>query len=139
MPLSIHKRDVGRYPDTRCPICLDHITCATVVQCGHTFCENCIAAWLEEKRGCPTCPTCRSMVHGRPVRSLLLDDLLTERLRETLSANDFEEWREKTVEFIRLKKEFEDAEHHTRKRKRYKEIIELVVGTIQLVGRQGAP
>jgi hypothetical protein len=72
-------------------------------------------------------------VHERPVRSLLLDDLLTERLRDSLSAGDFRDWTANTHEFIRQKNEFEDTERRTRKRMRCREVLEFVIGTMQVI------
>lgn len=113
--------------ETTCAICLDHITCATVVGCGHTFCENCIAAWLEDHS---SCPTCRGRVLGSPVQSMLLDSLLRERLRERLSDSEFREWTDKEREFTRLKKEYIEGRERERAKKRCKRAFAEMLGFI---------
>lgn len=41
-----------------CTICQENIENKTQLQCGHTFCRDCIAKWLGE---CDhRCPTCRA-------------------------------------------------------------------------------
>jgi len=43
-----------------CTICFDEPKCFTKLDCGHTFCEECIYTWLIEDPSCPTCRTKQS-------------------------------------------------------------------------------
>ena len=41
---------------TKCTICLDQMTNpATLKPCGHQFCKECIAKWLQKSSACPDC------------------------------------------------------------------------------------
>mmetsp|Transcript_55323 Transcript_55323/g.130603 ORF Transcript_55323/g.130603 Transcript_55323/m.130603 type:complete len:115 (+) Transcript_55323:74-418(+) len=50
--------------DLDCSICLDLMHNAHVLDCGHTFCEDCIVDWMRRQR---TCPVCRTPIDGRPI------------------------------------------------------------------------
>jgi hypothetical protein len=61
-------------PDTEmnqlleCPLCMNPFVMAMTVQCGHSFCDECIHKWrLQEKRS--TCPTCRMEITTDPFRA----------------------------------------------------------------------
>eukprot|EP01080_Neovahlkampfia_damariscottae_P010339 gene10339-2753_t len=41
--------------DLDCPICLDVVESATVTQCGHIFCKECIIMQVNTNRICPIC------------------------------------------------------------------------------------
>lgn len=43
------------YESDDCPICLDPVTVATTISCGHVFCKACIVAALDVKQCCPMC------------------------------------------------------------------------------------
>lgn len=113
-----------RGSETLCPVCLDHIVSPTVVRCGHTFCENCIAAWLQADE---TCPMCRE-VCDTPTQSRLLDSLLRERLMQTLPAKEFSGWEDRCREFVRLKQEAQ--REHAARRKRARRLVEFVLESI---------
>lgn len=42
-------------PRDRCPICMDTISSAGVVGCGHEFCFDCIHRWASTENSCPLC------------------------------------------------------------------------------------
>eukprot|EP01122_Echinamoeba_exundans_P015947 TRINITY_DN7941_c0_g1_i1.p1 TRINITY_DN7941_c0_g1~~TRINITY_DN7941_c0_g1_i1.p1 ORF type:complete len:434 (-),score=54.41 TRINITY_DN7941_c0_g1_i1:1486-2787(-) len=51
-----------------CSVCQDGFTRPVALQCGHIFCESCIATWFEREA---TCPLCRASVShaGTPTHS----------------------------------------------------------------------
>lgn len=54
-----------------CPICQDLVAPAyAMVPCGHVYCGECLAGWLDNKRDCPTC---RQKVTAPPVRQTVID------------------------------------------------------------------
>lgn len=44
-----------------CHICLSEIKKKVLLNCGHSFCENCIDEWLKKKY---TCPICRKKINN---------------------------------------------------------------------------
>lgn len=43
--------------DTTCIICLDEMTLAKKLRCGHIFHLSCLRRWIEQNVQCPTCRT----------------------------------------------------------------------------------
>lgn len=42
--------------ELRCPICNDPFRSpVNCIQCGHTFCEECIQQWYQQQTSCPVC------------------------------------------------------------------------------------
>ena len=39
----------------KCPICMEIINNLCDLDCGHSFCKNCIELWLKNKKTCPIC------------------------------------------------------------------------------------
>ncbi|XP_071481888.1 E3 ubiquitin-protein ligase RNF8-like [Diadema antillarum] len=67
--------------ELQCSICSELFIQATTLNCSHSFCAYCIAAWLKRKRECPICRAPTSS-HNR---SIVLDnyiDKMVERLGE---------------------------------------------------------
>lgn len=61
---------ISKEPDPlSCSICLDTLKSPVTLQCGHTFCMDCIDdCWhQEDQRGVYTCPQCRQVFTIRPV------------------------------------------------------------------------
>ncbi|XP_064459547.1 RING finger and transmembrane domain-containing protein 2-like isoform X2 [Ornithodoros turicata] len=46
-----------------CPICQDDFKNATMLTCGHIFCEECVSVWFDRER---TCPMCRAQIADDP-------------------------------------------------------------------------
>lgn len=59
-----------------CSICQDWIVHAASLECGHSFCHECIAEWLRLKRF--HCPMCRSDVRREPTASRALDVIVSK-------------------------------------------------------------
>eukprot|EP00916_Digyalum_oweni_P013007 GHVL01021380.1.p1 GENE.GHVL01021380.1~~GHVL01021380.1.p1 ORF type:complete len:329 (+),score=57.16 GHVL01021380.1:76-1062(+) len=56
--LSSYKRNIGG--SILCDVCQDPIARAHSLQCGHTFCLECIYRWIEKKKSDASCPSCRA-------------------------------------------------------------------------------
>lgn len=57
-----------------CPICHDLVAPAyAVVPCGHTYCGECMAGWLENHKDCPSC---RQKCTAPPVRQIAVDSCI---------------------------------------------------------------
>ena len=39
----------------QCPICMEVFFMATSLNCGHTFCNDCIVNWRKKNKHCPLC------------------------------------------------------------------------------------
>lgn len=64
--------DLAEHGDEPCPICYCELSSPVTLTCGHTFCEHCVALWLErdnsETKADCTCPMCRARVfRGDPI------------------------------------------------------------------------
>lgn len=46
----------------QCTICSEVYVVATVINCGHTFCEECIEVWKTKQSNGSTCPICRKEI-----------------------------------------------------------------------------
>eukprot|EP00455_Lapot_gusevi_P055307 TRINITY_DN8988_c0_g1_i4.p1 TRINITY_DN8988_c0_g1~~TRINITY_DN8988_c0_g1_i4.p1 ORF type:complete len:584 (-),score=108.22 TRINITY_DN8988_c0_g1_i4:20-1732(-) len=77
-----------------CCICRELLINATILTaCGHCFCEQCIEAWLSEKKKKgqdQTCPECRAEVSTPPVPSKTLNNTVEMLAPQLLSPEDME-------------------------------------------------
>ena len=58
----------------QCPICIEVYIMPTSLNCGHTFCMDCIVEW---KKKVKRCPVCRAMIKHM-ASSTALDQFITE-------------------------------------------------------------
>lgn len=59
-----------------CTICSTIMLEPYTLQCGHTFCKDCLISWLKQvQEGVSTCPTCRKPIESEPHLSLALREL----------------------------------------------------------------
>lgn len=66
----------------QCSVCMGPMVRPLSLNCGHTFCVQCMQRALTVK---PACPLCRASVEGPPVRVRLLDDLVNKVSAESLA------------------------------------------------------
>lgn len=58
-----------------CPICQDWVVAAHALTCGHMFCGLCLVTWLNQNQ---SCPSCRKLVTGVPVRCFQVDSTIQD-------------------------------------------------------------
>ena len=90
--LAIEKEEVEKFKDEirvmsesqlQCSVCSEVIVGATIINCGHTFCEFCLREWQKKKSNCPLCRT--DIKHKVAVRIL---DEFTDKLYQQLANED---------------------------------------------------
>eukprot|EP00057_Strongylocentrotus_purpuratus_P011801 XP_011666275.1 PREDICTED: tripartite motif-containing protein 2-like [Strongylocentrotus purpuratus] len=67
-----------------CPVCIDVIENATILNCGHTFCRECLEGIYQLSGACLSCPVCRAEttltekgVEGLP-RNVMINSLAND-------------------------------------------------------------
>ena len=97
----------------KCSVCIDYFIAPMSLECGHTFCENCIAASLTHAG--PRCPLCGRRATRLPAPSLLLNRFIAFELGKRLDAREMVEWEERGAAFARAKREL--RRHESRRRR----------------------
>ncbi|KAK9820995.1 hypothetical protein WJX81_005884 [Elliptochloris bilobata] len=93
LPLGPPRGVLERLDHLKCAVCLEFMVAAhTVVPCGHAFCGECLAGWLDKNS---TCPNCRAEASAPPVRSLPLDHTLEAVVEPALWADEAESRRQR--------------------------------------------
>ncbi|MEW5298682.1 MAG: hypothetical protein WDW36_001774 [Sanguina aurantia] len=65
-----------------CPVCHDWLLASHTLSCGHMFCGMCLATWLTHKH---SCPSCRNILTGMPVRCLQIDNTINDLAHTIMS------------------------------------------------------
>lgn len=63
--------------DMECGICIDLLIEPTSLNCGHTYCLNCLSNWWLQNRDKFVCPLCRCKIEYLPAVNVALQNLLT--------------------------------------------------------------
>lgn len=60
---------VRLWVETTCSLCQDFFTDPVMLECGHSFCKDCILRhWGEPLRSASVCPQCQKKVKGKNLR-----------------------------------------------------------------------
>ncbi|KAJ6651467.1 hypothetical protein lerEdw1_020929 [Lerista edwardsae] len=73
----------GMHQDLSCPICLKLFQSPVTAECGHTFCQDCLARAPKEEDGqCTSCPTCQAVTKVEQLRINQQMEHLVESFRQ---------------------------------------------------------
>lgn len=75
-----------------CSVCQDWIVHAASLECGHSFCRECIDQWLTQKQF--HCPVCRNQVQREPTASRALD-IIVEKSVQGAGEGGHGEWQQR--------------------------------------------
>jgi len=73
-----------------CSVCQDWIVHASSLECGHSFCRECIDQWLTGKKF--ECPVCRGPVLREPTASRALDIIVEKGVQGSSEGSCFAEF-----------------------------------------------
>lgn len=90
----------------QCSICNEIYVFASVVSCGHTFCEDCIEGW-KKKQPNTTCPICRSDIIMTSPNQVM--DSFIEKFIDNFFPEDAKRSRAELVADRKVKKEAREA------------------------------
>lgn len=62
-----------------CVICQELFVVAHTLTCAHSFCADCINAWMNSKK---ECPICRKPITTKPIHSLVLDNTIDKMVEK---------------------------------------------------------
>ncbi|XP_038673539.1 tripartite motif-containing protein 65-like isoform X2 [Scyliorhinus canicula] len=68
-------------PLAQCGICLETFCCPVTIECGHSFCSECITKYWDGPGGTLSCPQCRRTFTSRP---LLSKNICLDQITEVL-------------------------------------------------------
>uniref|UniRef100_A0A670JKR1 Tripartite motif containing 69 n=1 Tax=Podarcis muralis TaxID=64176 RepID=A0A670JKR1_PODMU len=77
--------------DLICSICLELFRDPVMLECGHNYCQPCIARYWAEDAPLPTCPECRREIPGGKFTANRVLGQLARKTLETLSARASDE------------------------------------------------
>ncbi|KAM3821758.1 tripartite motif-containing protein 72 [Vipera latastei] len=75
----------GMHQDLSCPICLKLFQSPVTTECGHTFCQACLARVATEEsegKAAPSCPTCQALTKVEQLRINQQMEHLVESFRQ---------------------------------------------------------
>ncbi|KAK5974398.1 RING-type domain-containing protein [Trichostrongylus colubriformis] len=87
----------------KCPICLDILVEATVLRCGHSFCQLCLdgAVNIDDR-----CPECRRHTEGILISNLRLNECIYHIIKENSKhLEDFSRRKARNAALMKLRKE----------------------------------
>eukprot|EP00887_Chlorella_sp_A99_P005149 scaffold40.g5149.t1 len=91
-----------------CCICQEVVVAAVaMVPCGHSFCGECLSAWLADKSAATAdCPMCRTRATSAPIRSVTIDSVVGEVVGD-LDEDEREALRERQASWERNREAIE--------------------------------
>merc|ERR1719219_893716 len=90
----------------QCSICNEIYVYASVISCGHTFCEDCIEGW-KKKQPNTTCPICRSEIIMTSPNQVM--DSFIEKFIDNFFPDDAKKARVELIADRKAKKESREA------------------------------
>lgn len=87
-----------------CGICYNPFANPVATECGHTYCELCLAKWLEagwqrDHSGSVPCPTCNKPIHTLPSVNLVLRTVVEARHPDVRRGRD-DEWQDEAARHV---------------------------------------
>ena len=103
----------------QCTICSEVYLVATVINCGHTFCEECIEVWKTKQSNGSTCPICRKEIIMTSTNQALdaciekfIDNFYPEAAKVTRTELVSERTAKKEARIANQGKQKENPPHH---------------------------
>jgi hypothetical protein len=100
--MKIHSKKL--FECLECDICSDIIKNCSIIECGHSFCEECIQKWLNSHS---TCPSCKKETKSELIKKNFIFEKFKEQLileKEQESETNFRN------KFVKLNKEIADKQ-----------------------------
>ena len=96
--MSSNKEDIYEENDLDCGLCFELLYDPITLECGHTFCRNCIHQSFQRKKNCPICRNFSNVDTETHPSNILLVKLLTKYHKIT--------YENRSNSALKLKKEF---------------------------------